>query len=71
MELIAEQYKGIRPARRYRLPGPQRQKDMFACCSVKNRHGRDRERPYTGQPVSVFYIGHPDSSYFNSRQDWG
>ena len=53
-DLIAEQYKGIRPAPGYpACPDHSVKKDMFALAMTP------------AASVSGFYIGHPDATYFN------
>ncbi|MDI1246906.1 MAG: methionine synthase [Rhodoferax sp.] len=67
-ELIAEKYQGIRPAPGYpACPDHSVKKDMFAllqCADI----GMTLTESLAMNPaasVSGFYIGHPDSSYFN------
>jgi 5-methyltetrahydrofolate--homocysteine methyltransferase len=67
-ELIAEKYQGIRPAPGYpACPDHSVKKDMFAllqCADI----GMSLTTSLAMNPaasVSGFYIGHPDSTYFN------
>ena len=70
-ELIAERYRGIRPAPGYpACPDHTVKRDMFrvlACTEI----GMDLTESWAMTPaasVSGFYIAHPDSTYFNVGQ---
>ena len=67
-ELIAEKYQGIRPAPGYpACPDHSVKKDMFALLQCEDI-GMTLTESLAMNPaasVSGFYIGHPDSTYFN------
>jgi 5-methyltetrahydrofolate--homocysteine methyltransferase len=67
-ELIAEKYAGIRPAPGYpACPDHSAKKDMFAMLQCEDI-GMSLTESLAMSPaasVSGFFIGHPDSSYFN------
>jgi 5-methyltetrahydrofolate--homocysteine methyltransferase len=67
-ELIAEKYTGIRPAPGYpACPDHSAKKDMFALLQCEDI-GMSLTESLAMSPaasVSGFFIGHPDSSYFN------
>ena len=67
-ELIAEQYKGIRPAPGYpACPDHSVKQDMFALlqCEEIGMGVTESLAMTPAASVSGFYIGHPDSCYFN------
>ncbi|MFZ3126598.1 MAG: vitamin B12 dependent-methionine synthase activation domain-containing protein, partial [Rhodoferax sp.] len=67
-ELIAEQYRGIRPAPGYpACPDHSVKKDMFALlhCEEIGMAVTDSLAMTPAASVSGFYIGHPDSTYFS------
>ncbi|MBP6008433.1 MAG: methionine synthase [Rhodoferax sp.] len=67
-DLIAEKYTGIRPAPGYpACPDHSAKKDMFALLQCEDI-GMSLTESLAMSPaasVSGFFIGHPDSSYFN------
>ena len=67
-ELIAEKYAGIRPAPGYpACPDHSAKKDMFALLQCEDI-GMSLTESLAMSPaasVSGFFIGHPDSTYFN------
>jgi 5-methyltetrahydrofolate--homocysteine methyltransferase len=67
-ELIAEKYTGIRPAPGYpACPDHSAKRDMFALLQCEDI-GMSLTESLAMSPaasVSGFFIGHPDSSYFN------
>ena len=67
-DLIAEKYAGIRPAPGYpACPDHSAKKDMFALLQCEDI-GMSLTESLAMSPaasVSGFFIGHPDSSYFN------
>jgi 5-methyltetrahydrofolate--homocysteine methyltransferase len=67
-DLIAEKYTGIRPAPGYpACPDHSAKKDMFALLQCQDI-GMSLTESLAMSPaasVSGFFIGHPDSSYFN------
>ncbi len=67
-DLIAEQYKGIRPAPGYpACPDHSVKKDMFALlqCEEIGMTVTESLAMTPAASVSGFYIGHPDATYFN------
>lgn len=67
-ELIAEKYKGIRPAPGYpACPDHSVKKDMFALlqCEEIGMAVTESLAMTPAASVSGFYIGHPDATYFN------
>nr|WP_315489452.1 methionine synthase [uncultured Rhodoferax sp.] len=67
-ELIAEKYKGIRPAPGYpACPDHSVKQDMFALlqCEEIGMGVTESLAMTPAASVSGFYIGHPDSCYFN------
>jgi 5-methyltetrahydrofolate--homocysteine methyltransferase len=67
-ELIAEKYKGIRPAPGYpACPDHSAKKDMFDLlqCEEIGMSVTESLAMLPAASVSGFYIGHPDASYFN------
>ncbi len=67
-DLIAEKYQGIRPAPGYpACPDHSVKKDMFALlqCADIGMGLTDSLAMNPAASVSGFYIGHPDSTYFN------
>ncbi len=67
-DLIAEKYKGIRPAPGYpACPDHSVKQDMFALmqCEEIGMGVTESLAMTPAASVSGFYIGHPDSSYFN------
>lgn len=67
-ELVAEKYRGIRPAPGYpACPDHSVKRDMFALLQPQEI-GMDLTESLAMSPaasVSGFYLGHPDSQYFN------
>jgi 5-methyltetrahydrofolate--homocysteine methyltransferase len=66
--LIAEQYKGIRPAPGYpACPDHSAKKDMFDLlqCEEIGMSVTESLAMLPAASVSGFYIGHPDATYFN------
>ncbi|MFY8041446.1 MAG: vitamin B12 dependent-methionine synthase activation domain-containing protein, partial [Rhodoferax sp.] len=66
--LIAEEYKGIRPAPGYpACPDHSVKKDMFALlqCEEIGMAVTESLAMTPAASVSGFYIGHPDATYFN------
>ena len=67
-DLIAEKYQGIRPAPGYpACPDHSVKKDMFALLQCQDI-GMEVTESLAMTPaasVSGFYLGHPDSTYFN------
>ena len=67
-DLIAEQYQGIRPAPGYpACPDHSVKQDMFALlqCDEIGMSLTESLAMMPAASVSGFYIGHPDSVYFN------
>ncbi len=67
-DLIAEKYQGIRPAPGYpACPDHSVKKDMFALlrCDEIGMGVTESLAMTPAASVSGFYIGHPDSTYFN------
>ena len=67
-ELIAEQYRGIRPAPGYpACPDHSAKQDMLALlqCEEIGMGVTESLAMTPAASVSGFYIGHPDSAYFN------
>jgi 5-methyltetrahydrofolate--homocysteine methyltransferase len=67
-ELIAEKYRGIRPAPGYpACPDHSVKKDMFALmhCEEIGMAVTDSLAMMPAASVSGFYLGHPDSTYFS------
>jgi len=67
-ELIAEKYKGIRPAPGYpACPDHSAKRDLFALlqCGEIGMSLTESLAMSPAASVSGFYIGHPDSDYFN------
>ncbi|MDO9115392.1 MAG: methionine synthase [Polaromonas sp.] len=67
-ELIAEKYKGIRPAPGYpACPDHSVKKDMFNLlqCEEIGMSVTDSMAMTPAASVSGFYLGHPDSTYFS------
>ena len=67
-ELIAEKYKGIRPAPGYpACPDHSVKRDMFELlqCDEIGMSLTESLAMMPAASVSGFYIGHPDSTYFN------
>jgi len=67
-ELIAEKYRGIRPAPGYpACPGHSVKRDMFALlqCEEIGMGLTDSMAMTPAASVSGFYLGHPESTYFN------
>ncbi len=67
-DLIAEQYKGIRPAPGYpACPDHSVKKDMFDLlqCAEIGMAVTESLAMTPAASVSGFYIGHPDATYFN------
>ena len=67
-DLIAEKYKGIRPAPGYpACPDHSVKQDMFALlqCEEIGMGVTESLAMTPAASVSGFYIGHPDSTYFN------
>ena len=67
-ELIAEKYKGIRPAPGYpACPDHSAKRDLFALlqCDDIGMQLTESLAMNPAASVSGFYIGHPDSVYFN------
>lgn len=67
-EIIAEKYKGIRPAPGYpACPEHTEKKTLFELLDVENHIGIQLTESYAMYPaasVSGWYIGHPESKYF-------
>jgi 5-methyltetrahydrofolate--homocysteine methyltransferase len=67
-ELVAEKYKGIRPAPGYpACPDHSVKKDMFALlqCDEIGMTVTESLAMTPAASVSGFYLGHPDATYFN------
>ena len=67
-DMIAEKYQGIRPAPGYpACPDHSVKKDMFALlqCDEIGMSLTESLAMMPAASVSGFYIGHPDSVYFN------
>ncbi len=67
-DLIAEKYQGIRPAPGYpACPDHSVKKDMFALlqCQDIGMEVTESLAMLPAASVSGFYLGHPDSTYFN------
>jgi 5-methyltetrahydrofolate--homocysteine methyltransferase len=67
-ELIAERYRGIRPAPGYpACPDHSVKRQMFELlnCQEIGMHLTESLAMSPAASVSGFYLGHPDSSYFN------
>ncbi len=66
--LIAESYRGIRPAPGYpACPEHSEKADLFEMLDVKKRIGLDLTESFAMYPtaaVSGYYFAHPDSTYF-------
>ena len=80
-ELIAEQYKGIRPAPGYpACPDHTAKRELFALLDAPANAGMNLTESCAMTPaaaVSGFYIGHPAASYFaipkigrDQLEDW-
>ncbi len=67
-ELVAERYRGIRPAPGYpACPDHTEKRTLFRLLDAKNRTGMELTDQYSMMPaasVSGWYFGHPDSFYF-------
>ncbi|HET9580118.1 MAG TPA: methionine synthase [Usitatibacter sp.] len=67
-ELVAEKYRGIRPAPGYpACPDHTEKKDLFALLDATRNSGIELTESFAMVPtaaVSGFYIGHPDARYF-------
>ncbi len=67
-ELIAEKYRGIRPAPGYpACPDHSAKRDMFRllACDEIGMHLTDSLAMTPAASVSGFYLAHPESTYFN------
>ncbi|MGE5098136.1 MAG: vitamin B12 dependent-methionine synthase activation domain-containing protein, partial [Betaproteobacteria bacterium] len=68
VELVAEKYRGIRPAPGYpACPDHTEKKDLFALLDAPRNSGIELTESFAMVPtaaVSGFYIGHPDARYF-------
>ncbi len=71
-ELIAEKYRGIRPAPGYpACPDHTQKEDIFKLLSVKENTGiylTESCAMYPAASVSGFYFAHPESTYFGIGQ---
>ena len=67
-EIIAERYRGIRPAPGYpACPDHSEKPPLFALLGATERAGIQLTESFAMMPassVSGFYFAHPDSSYF-------